>query len=144
MALTAGSRLGTYEIVSRIGTGGMGEVYRARDLKLSRDVAIKVLPEATAAEPLALSRFQNEARAVAEPLANVDSITMYGEGNSAHMVGDITKSISQINAGLGDSLGLDLQQLFSALVGAKLVSPTISDAVEEGVRDAASPKPAQE
>ena len=84
------------------------------------------------------------ARAVAEPLSKVDTITMYGEGNNAQMVGDITKSISQINAGLGDSLGLDLQQLFSALVGAKLVSPTISDAVEEGVRDAASPKPAQE
>ena len=84
------------------------------------------------------------ARAVAEPLSKVETITMYGEGNNAQMVGDITKSISQINAGLGDSLGLDLQQLFSALVGAKLVSPTISDAVEEGVRDAASPKPAQE
>ena len=84
------------------------------------------------------------ARAVAEPLSKVDTITMYGEGNNAQMVGDITKSISQINAGLGDSLGLDLQQLFSALVGAKLVSPPISDAVEEGVRDAASPKPAQE
>ena len=80
------------------------------------------------------------ARAVAEPLANVDSITMYGEGNSAHMVGDITKSITQINAGLGDSLGLNLQQLFSALVGAKLVSPTIADAVEEGVRGAAEPQ----
>ena len=84
------------------------------------------------------------ARAVAEPLSKVDTITMYGEGNNAQMVGDITKSISQINAGLGDSLGLDLQQLFSALVGAKLVSPTISEAVEEGVRDAASPKPAQQ
>ena len=84
------------------------------------------------------------ARAVAEPLSKVDTITMYGEGNNAQMVGDITKSISQINAGLGDSLGLDLQQLFSALVGAKLVAPTISDAVEEGVRDAASPNPPQE
>ena len=84
------------------------------------------------------------ARAVAEPLSKVDTITMYGEGNNAQMVGDITKSISQINAGLGDSLGLDLQQLFSALVGAKLVSPTISDAVEEGVRDASIPKPPQQ
>ena len=55
------------------------------------------------------------------------------------MVGDITKSISQINAGLGDSLGLDLQQMFTALVGAKVVSPTISEAVEEGVRDASIP-----
>ena len=69
---------------------------------------------------------------------------MYGEGNNAQMVGDITKSISQINAGLGDSLGLDLQQLFTALVGAKVVSPTISDAVAEGVRDASVPNPPQE
>ena len=84
------------------------------------------------------------ARAVAEPLSKVDTITMYGEGNNAQMVGDITKSISQINAGLGDSLGLDLQQMFTALVGAKVVSPTISDAVAEGVRDAASPNPPQE
>ena len=84
------------------------------------------------------------ARAVAEPLSKVDTITMYGEGNNAQMVGDITKSISQINAGLGDSLGLDLQQMFTALVGAKVVSPTISDAVAEGVRDAASPTTAQE
>ena len=84
------------------------------------------------------------ARAVAEPLSKVDTITMYGEGNNAQMVGDITKSISQINAGLGDSLGLDLQQLFTALVGAKVVSPTISDAVAEGVRDASVPNPPQE
>ena len=84
------------------------------------------------------------ARAVAEPLSKVETITMYGEGNNAQMVGDITKSISQINAGLGDSLGLDLQQLFTALVGAKVVSPTISDAVAEGVRDASVPNPPQE
>ena len=84
------------------------------------------------------------ARAVAEPLSKVETITMYGEGNNAQMVGDITKSISQINAGLGDSLGLDLQQMFTALVGAKVVSPTISEAVEEGVRDASIPKPPQQ
>ena len=84
------------------------------------------------------------ARAVAEPLSKVETITMYGEGNNAQMVGDITKSISQINAGLGDSLGLDLQQLFTALVGAKVVSPTISDAVAEGMRDASVPNPPQE
>ena len=81
---------------------------------------------------------------MAEPLSKVDTITMYGEGNNAQMVGDITKSISQINAGLGDSLGLDLQQMFTALVGAKVVSPTISEAVEEGVRDASIPKPPQQ
>jgi len=82
LTLTAGSRLGTYEIVSRIGVGGMGEVYRARDLKLSRDVAIKVLPEATAADSLALSRFQNEARAVAA-LSHSNILAIHDFGSEA-------------------------------------------------------------
>ncbi len=51
MVLSAGATLGSYEIVSLLGTGGMGEVYRARDLRLGRDVAIKVLPAAFAADP---------------------------------------------------------------------------------------------
>jgi serine/threonine protein kinase len=50
MSVTAGARLGSYEIVSAIGAGGMGEVYRARDTKLDRAVAIKILPEAFAAD----------------------------------------------------------------------------------------------
>ena len=53
MALAAGTRLGPYEILSALGSGGMGEVYRARDSRLDRDVAIKVLPEAVAADPTA-------------------------------------------------------------------------------------------
>jgi eukaryotic-like serine/threonine-protein kinase len=63
--IAAGTRLGPYEIVSPLGAGGMGEVYRARDAKLGRDVAIKVLPEAFARDPDALDRFEREARAVA-------------------------------------------------------------------------------
>ena len=51
MALAAGVRLGSYEIVSALGAGGMGEVYRARDPRLKRDIAIKVLPDTTAADP---------------------------------------------------------------------------------------------
>jgi Tol biopolymer transport system component len=65
MALSAGSRLGPYEIVAPIGAGGMGEVYRARDAKLGRDVAVKVLPERLTADADSLSRFEREARAVA-------------------------------------------------------------------------------
>ena len=60
-----GTRLGPYEISARIGAGGMGEVYRARDTKLDRDVAIKVLPESVAADPGTLARFEREAKAVA-------------------------------------------------------------------------------
>src|SRR5262245_43915081 len=65
MPLTPGSRLGPYEITAPIGAGGMGEVYRARDSRLGRDVAIKVLPEGVAHDPGRLSRFEREARTVA-------------------------------------------------------------------------------
>jgi len=65
MALSAGARLGPYEILAPIGAGGMGEVYRARDSRLGRDVAIKVLPERLEQDPQALSRFEREAQAVA-------------------------------------------------------------------------------
>jgi len=65
MALVKGSRLGPYEILSVIGAGGMGEVYRARDTKLGRDVAIKVLPSSFSSDPDRLRRFEREARAAA-------------------------------------------------------------------------------
>jgi serine/threonine protein kinase len=65
MALTPGTKLGPFEIQSPLGAGGMGEVYRAQDTRLGRDVAIKVLPESFASEPDRLRRFEQEARAVA-------------------------------------------------------------------------------
>jgi TolB-like protein len=65
MPLTAGTRLGPFEIVAALGAGGMGEVYRARDSRLERDVAIKVLPEAFAADRDRLRRFEQEARSIA-------------------------------------------------------------------------------
>ena len=65
MALTPGMRLGPYEIIAFIGAGGMGEVYRARDAKLERDVAIKVLPESVAGSPERLARFEREAKVLA-------------------------------------------------------------------------------
>ena len=61
MPLQPGARLGSYEVVAPLGAGGMGEVYRARDTKLQRDVAIKVLPELFAADPERLARFEREA-----------------------------------------------------------------------------------
>src|SRR5499426_1084361 len=63
--LPAGTRLGAYEIVDSLGAGGMGSVYRARDPKLKRDVAIKVLPEEFSKDPTALARFQREAETLA-------------------------------------------------------------------------------
>jgi len=65
MSLAAGTRLGPYAITSALGAGGMGEVYLARDTRLRRDVAIKVLPSYPAGDPNALARFEHEARAVA-------------------------------------------------------------------------------
>ncbi len=65
MALSAGSRLGPYEILSPLGAGGMGEVYKARDTRLNRHVAVKVLPENLAGDAEALSRFEREAKSVA-------------------------------------------------------------------------------
>jgi len=65
MALSAGDRLGPYEVVAKIGEGGMGEVYRARDTQLERDVAVKVLPEAFTADRTRLLRFEREAKALA-------------------------------------------------------------------------------
>jgi len=65
LALTLGARLGAYEITAQIGEGGMGEVYRARDTKLNRDVALKVLPDAFASDLDRLARFTREAQTLA-------------------------------------------------------------------------------
>ena len=65
MPLSAGDCLGPYEVIAPIGAGGMREVYRARDTQLDRDVAIKVLPQALAADPERLARFDREAKALA-------------------------------------------------------------------------------
>src|SRR5512135_1800257 len=63
MALSAGTRLGPYEIVKPLGAGGMGEVYRARDTRLKREVAVKVLPASFSSDPDRLRRFEQEAQA---------------------------------------------------------------------------------
>ena len=65
MSLRPGSRLGPYEVTAQIGQGGMGEVYRARDTKLDRDVALKALPEAFTSDPDRLARFERKAKVLA-------------------------------------------------------------------------------
>jgi TolB-like protein len=82
VALSAGTRLGPYEILAPLGAGGMGEVYRARDEKLDRDVAIKVLPESVAANRDALARFEREAKAVAA-LSHPNILAIHDFGNHA-------------------------------------------------------------
>jgi serine/threonine protein kinase/Tfp pilus assembly protein PilF len=84
MTLAASTRLGPYEIICSLGSGGMGEVYRARDTRLDRDVAVKVLPERLASEPASLSRFQREARAVAA-LSHPNIISIFDVGVDQNM-----------------------------------------------------------
>ena len=65
MPLNVGARLGHYQVTAKLGEGGMGEVWRATDTQLNRDVALKILPEAFAADPDRLARFQREAQVLA-------------------------------------------------------------------------------
>ena len=79
MSLPSGTHLGPYQILAPLGAGGMGEVYRARDARLGRDVAVKVLPESVASDPDRLRRFEREARAVAA-LNHPNVLTVYDVG----------------------------------------------------------------
>src|SRR4029077_18852152 len=91
MALAAGSRLGPYEIVGHLGAGGMGIVYRARDPRLDREVAIKVLPDDVVRDPERLSRFEREARAAgALDHPNVIAVHDLGsEGGTPYVVTEL-------------------------------------------------------
>jgi len=89
MMLVAGSKLGPNEIIGAIGAGGMGEVYRARDGRLNRDVALKVLPEVFAADPDRMVRFEREARvlgALNHPnIAAIYGLEEFGSGRALVM-----------------------------------------------------------
>jgi serine/threonine protein kinase len=87
MGLTSGSRIGPYEVMSPLGSGGMGEVYRARDMKLGRDVALKVVPDAFANDPDRLARFQREAQVLASVNhPNIAHIYGLEESGEAHCI----------------------------------------------------------
>jgi serine/threonine protein kinase len=77
LAIAAGTRLGVYEVTAQIGVGGMGEVYRATDTRLKREVAVKVLPSALATDPDRLARFQREAELLAS-LNHPNIAAIYG------------------------------------------------------------------
>jgi eukaryotic-like serine/threonine-protein kinase len=94
MTLTAGTRLGPYEILSPLGAGGMGEVYKARDTRLDRDVAIKVLPQSLARDAAALARFEREAKAVAA-LSHPNILAVHDFGTS----GETTYAVMELLEG---------------------------------------------
>jgi TolB-like protein len=94
MSFAAGARLGPYEILGPLGTGGMGEVWRARDTRLDRDVAIKVLPEHMAKNPTALSRFEREAKALAA-LSHPNLVGIHDFGHE----GDVVYAVMELLEG---------------------------------------------
>jgi serine/threonine-protein kinase len=90
MTISAGARLGPYEVIAPLGAGGMGEVYRARDTRLGREVAIKVLPERLAESPEALARFEREARVVAS-LSHPNILALHDFGQADGLVYAVTE-----------------------------------------------------
>ena len=98
MSLKSGTQLGTYEVIAAIGAGGMGEVYRARDTKLGREVAIKVLPDTFARNSERLARFKREAKLLASlNHTNIATIHALEESGGTHylVMGD-TRSAGAI------------------------------------------------
>jgi serine/threonine protein kinase/Tol biopolymer transport system component len=94
MSLAAGTRLGAYEIVALLGAGGMGEVYRARDTRLKREVAIKVLPDAFASDPDRLARFQREAELLATlNHPNIGSVYGFEQSDPSTISGQAVSAI---------------------------------------------------
>ncbi len=98
MPISPGARLGSYEVLSPLGAGGMGDVYRARDTKLGREVAIKVLPDTFAQNPERLARFKREAKLLASlNHTNIATINGLEESGGTHylVMGD-TRSAGAI------------------------------------------------
>jgi serine/threonine-protein kinase len=130
MALQPGDRLGSFEITGSLGAGGMGEVYRARDTKLDRDVAIKVLPEAVAADADRLARFDREARTLAS-LNHPNIAVLYGlEGTESS-----TALVMEFVDGptLADVIGRGPVPIDDALPIAKQIAEALEAAHELGI-----------
>ena len=117
MPLSAGTRLGPYEVLSALGAGGMGEVYRAHDSRLNRDVALKILPPEVAADPSRRQRFEVEARAVAA-LSHPNIVSVYDVGDG-YIVSELVDGTPVGAARLGLRRTLDVAaQIASGLAAA--------------------------
>jgi Tol biopolymer transport system component len=134
MALSAGIRLGPYEVLSALGAGGMGEVYRARDTKLNRDVAIKVLPDLVAGDPDRLARFEREAQVLASlnhpNIAHIHGLEESGSGQAA-----IRAIVMELVEGptLADRIARGPIPLSEALPIAKQIAEALEAAHEQGI-----------
>ena len=130
MSLTPGTRLGPYEIAAQIGVGGMGEVYRATDTKLKRQVAIKVLPASVAGDPDRLARFQREAEVLAS-LNHPNIAAIYGIEDST----DAKALVMELVEGptLADRIARGAVPLDEALPIAKQIAEALEAAHEQGI-----------
>ena len=129
MPLSPGTRLGSYDILSAIGAGGMGEVYKARDTKLNRDVAIKVLLAAVATDPERLARFSREAQVLAS-LNHPNIGAIYGLE-----AGDVTGLVMELVDGptLAERIAEGRLPLGEALAIAAQIAEALEAAHERGI-----------
>ncbi len=133
MSLQPGARLGHYEVTAKLGAGGMGEVYRAHDTTLDRDVTIKVLPEAFASDPDRLARFEREAKVLAS--LNHPNIGHIGHIYGLEQSGDTRALVLELVDGptLADRIVDGPIPLDEALPIAKQIAEALEAAHEAGV-----------
>ena len=113
MALSPGTKLGSYEISTQIGVGGMGEVYRATDTNLKRQVAIKVLPDLVAADAERVARFQREAEVLAA-LNHPNIAHIHGLERSAGTIALVMELVERADAGRSDRARADSRRCGAA------------------------------
>jgi serine/threonine protein kinase len=135
MSLSPGTRLGLYEVIAKLGEGGMGEVYRARDTRLDRDVALKILPESFATDPDRLMRFEREAKTLAS-LNHPNIAAIYGFENSPTEAGRHTNALV-MELVEGEELSARIARgpipLDEALPIAKQIAEALEAAHEQGI-----------
>ena len=132
MALSPGTRVGPYEVTAKIGQGGMGEVYRARETKLGRDVALKVLPDLFADDPERLARFQREARVLAS-LNHPNIASIYGLKELFYLGPGGNLMVVDLEAD-GDTPVAGIPQVLFPINGPTFVQPNHYDVTADGQR----------
>jgi serine/threonine protein kinase len=130
MALAAGARLGPYEILAALGAGGMGEVYRARDTTLNREVALKVLPDAFILDPDRLARFKREAQVLAS-LNHPNIAAIYGFQASDHVLALVLELVD--GPTLADRIAQGPMALDEAFPIARQIAEAVEAAHEQGI-----------
>src|SRR5688572_17831983 len=134
MSLTAGTRIGVYEVIALLGAGGMGEVYRARDARLQRDVALKILPDHLTDDPERLARFQREAQVLAA-LAHANIAHIYAIEDAPTQIGKTRALVLELVEGptLADRIAQSPLAVDEAIAIARQIVEALDAAHEQGV-----------